>query len=84
MKRMETTALMTRAEIEAAYPDQWVALADVETDELTQVSQARVLCHNADYDLVYEALEAAQPRDGGVLFTGWDMPLPAGVGGYIL
>ena len=81
---METPTLMTRAEIESAYPDEWVALADCELDESYLVSKARVVCHSAEYDLASEALAGTQSTSTGLLFTGWDLPLPAGVGGYIL
>ena len=81
---METPTLMTRAEIESAYPDEWVALADCELDENYLVAKARVLCHGRDHDLVSDALAAAGPRDGGLLFMGWEIPMPAGIGGFIL
>jgi hypothetical protein len=74
---------MTLAEMEAAYPDEWVLIADVDWDEeVDDVRGGRVVFHSADRDTAETRLVQLKLRSAGIFFLG---PLLApGIDGVIL
>ena len=64
---------MTVQEMEAQFNDEWVLIADPETDEHLQVLRGKVICHSKDRDEVYRHLLAVRPPRYATLFTG-EMP----------
>jgi hypothetical protein len=62
--------VLTRAEIEARFPSEWVLLADTQHDEHLRVLGGRVLCHSKDRDEVYDKAVELKPKSGAVLYTG--------------
>ena len=61
---------MTVQEIESQFDDEWVLIADPETDSGLQVLRGNVICHNKDRDEVYRQLLATRPKRYAMLFTG--------------
>ena len=61
---------MTVQEIESQFNDEWVLIADPETDEHLQVLRGKVICHSKDRDEVYRRMVALRLPDYAVLFTG--------------
>lgn len=73
---------MTWAEIAAAYPDEWVLLAETEYEASYAVASARVLAHGDRREPLVEELDRTCPAASGVLFTGREIPVT--VAGFIL
>ncbi len=61
---------MTIQDIEAQFDDEWVLVADPETDERLRVVKGNVICHSKDRDEVYRHLLASRPVRYAMLFTG--------------
>ena len=61
---------MTVQEIETQFDDEWVLIADPETDDHLQVLKGKVVCHSKDRDEVYRHLLASRPVRYAMLFTG--------------
>lgn len=79
---MEATRRMTWAEIAAAYPDEWVLLAETEYEdpiESLEVRRARVLAHGDDHDQVRADLAWQSTGDLAFFFTG-EITMPEGTG----
>lgn len=56
--------LMTLAEIEDRFPDEWLLIDRPEMDEHDRLARGRVVFHGPDRDEVYrKALELPTPRD---------------------
>ncbi len=68
---METE--MTVQDIEAQFDDEWVLIADPETDNDLRVLRGKVICHSKDRDEVYRRMLSLRLPDYAVLFTG-EMP----------
>lgn len=62
--------ILTWAEIQQRFPDEWVALADPEvTDDLT-ILTGRVVYHGKSSEAAYAKLGQCHPRLGAVEFIG--------------
>ena len=61
---------MTIQDIEAQFTDEWILVADPETDAGLHVLKGRVICHSKDRDEVYRYLVAHRPKNSAMLFTG--------------
>ena len=68
--------VMTRAEIEAQFPDEWVLIDEPLKDQYQHVQGGRVLCHSKDRDEVYRQAIALRLARSAVLYTG---TLPEGM-----
>lgn len=68
--------LLTVAEIEARYPDEWVFLSDHELDANWEIIRGRVLAHSKNRDEVDQKAMELRPTHSAFLFTGG---LPEGV-----
>jgi hypothetical protein len=62
--------ILTLAEIEARFADEWVLVGDPQTDDNLEVQSGRVLCHSKDRDEVYRQILTQGPARFAVLFTG--------------
>lgn len=67
---------LTWEEIVERYPDEWVALEDVEDDEFVNIISAVVVEHGSDHDAVWDALSKSKSRQTGITFTGDELPDP--------
>jgi hypothetical protein len=67
----DAVEVLTKAEIEARFKDEWVLLGDPEVDPQTDtVAGGKVLAHSKDRDEVYRQAIALRPRYSAVLYTG--------------
>jgi hypothetical protein len=63
--------LLTIEEIKAKYSDEWVLLADIESDPGPILRRARVVWHSTDRDECWAKVDTIPPpRHIGVLFMG--------------
>ncbi len=62
--------LMTIAEIESQYHDEWVLVGDPETNEDLEVLSGKVLCHSADRNEFDRRMVELKPKRFAILFTG--------------
>lgn len=62
--------VLTRAEIEAQFPGEWVLVGDPQTDYALETQSGKVLCHSKDRDEVYRQAIALRPKHCAVLYTG--------------
>jgi hypothetical protein len=63
--------LMTVAEMEAAYPDEWLLILEPETNEVQQLLRGWVAFHSKDRDEMYrKAIELPAPKRFATLYTG--------------
>lgn len=63
--------VLTREEIEAQFPSEWVLLADPQSDEQLRVLSGRLICHSKDRDEVHrKAIELPAPKRIAVFYTG--------------
>ena len=65
---------MTMAEIEAAFPCEWVLVGDPVRDQQTRLVRGRVLWHSKDRDEVYRKAIESECKHVAYLYTG---PIPA-------
>jgi hypothetical protein len=61
---------LTRAEIEARFPEEWVLVDEPQTDQYLHVLGGTVLCHSKDRDEFDRQSIALRPRSSAVLFLG--------------
>lgn len=62
---------MTIQEIESKFQDEWILVADPETNDALEVLRGNVICHSRDRDEVYRrAIALPKPKHYAVLFTG--------------
>lgn len=61
---------LTTEEIFQRYPEEWVLLADPETDESLRVFGGSVIHHSRDRDEVYAKAVEIRPRRIAFLYTG--------------
>jgi hypothetical protein len=66
--------VMTMAEIEAAFPSEWVLVGDPQLDQYNRVQSGTVLAHSKDRDEVYRKAFAFECKCFAYLYTG---PIPA-------
>jgi len=63
--------LLTIAEIESRFIDEWVLVQDPETNETLDVLGGRVRCHSRNRDDIdRKMMEINPPRRLAILFTG--------------
>jgi hypothetical protein len=62
--------IMTLAEIEKQFLEEWVLLADPFLDEQKKVAGGTVLCHSKDRDEVDHVLLQIRPKHAAFLYTG--------------
>ncbi|MCL4787614.1 MAG: hypothetical protein KJ070_12600 [Verrucomicrobia bacterium] len=63
--------VMTIQEIESKFQDEWILVADPETNDALEVLRGNVICHSRDRDEVYRrAIALPKPKHYAVLFTG--------------
>ena len=62
--------LLTNAEIEARYKNEWILIEDPETNEYLQVVRGKVRCHSKDRDEVYNKAVELRLRRFAFLYTG--------------
>ena len=62
--------LMTIAEIESRFRDEWVLVQDPETNEHLEVVRGRVRCHSRNRDDIDQAMNIQKPpRRFAILFA---------------
>jgi hypothetical protein len=72
--------VLTREQMKASYPDQWLLVTDCELDPSTSLHKGRVVAHSKDRGEVHRALKkhsgnlciyftGSLSRDTGVLFS---------------
>jgi hypothetical protein len=66
--------VLTIAEIESQFPDEWILVVDPHVDEQLEVLSGQVVCHSKDRDEVYRAAVAHQGGDLAILFNGEQPP----------
>ena len=64
------TDVLSRAEIESRFADEWVLIEDPQTNQAHEVQGGKVLCHSKDRDEVYRQAVALRPKHFAVLFLG--------------
>ena len=64
------TEVLTREEIEARFPDQWILVIDADFEPDLEVRSGRVACHSKDRDEVYNKGIELQPKSSAVMLTG--------------
>jgi hypothetical protein len=62
--------IMTIAEMEAAFPSEWVLIGDPQTDQYNRVQSGTVLAHGKDRDEVYRQAIDAKNKLIAVHYTG--------------
>ncbi|MGH7773309.1 MAG: hypothetical protein ACREQA_13870 [Candidatus Binatia bacterium] len=76
---MAKNALLSREQIKAKYPNEWLLLKDCELDASTSLRKGRVLAHSKDREEIHRALRkhsgnlcihftGSLPPDTGVIF----------------
>lgn len=63
------TDILTLAEIEARFPEEWILVDDPVTNEALKVQSGKVLCHSKDRDEVYRLAVALRPKRFAILCT---------------
>jgi hypothetical protein len=72
--------VLTREQMKASYPDQWLLVTDCELDSSTSLHKGRVVAHSKDRGEIHQALKkhsgnlciyftGSLSRDTGVLFS---------------
>jgi hypothetical protein len=62
--------VLTLAEIETQFPDEWVLVENPQTNDALEVQSGRVLAHSKDRDGLYRQTAAMHPARFAVLYTG--------------
>ena len=62
--------VLSLVELRSRYPDEWVLVADPQTDGTLAVQSGRVLAHSKDRDEVYRQAVALRPKRFAVLYLG--------------
>ncbi len=77
---MTKKPLLTKEQMKAKYPDQWLLVTDYELDPATSLRKGRVIAHSKGREDIHRALKGhvgnlcihftgSLPRDTGVLFV---------------
>jgi len=80
---MSKKPMLTKGQMKAHYPDQWLLVTDYEVDSSTSLRKGRVVTHSKDRADIHQALKehsghlcihftGSLPQDTGILF-----PCPA-------
>lgn len=62
--------VLSLAEIESQFPDEWVLVEDPATDASLEVKSGKVRWHGKDRDEGYRKAAELKPRRFAMLFTG--------------
>jgi len=62
--------ILTKAEIEARYPSEWVLIDEPQLDEHEEVLRGKVLFHSPNRDEMYQKAVELRPKSFASLFTG--------------
>jgi hypothetical protein len=62
--------VMTLAEIEAQFPDEWILVIDPDTGPDLEVRTGVVAAHSKDHDEVYRRALELKPKRSAVWFNG--------------
>ena len=62
--------VLSLVELRSRYPNEWVLIADPETDATLTVQSGHVLAHSRDRDEVYRQAVALRPERFAVLYLG--------------
>jgi hypothetical protein len=62
--------VMTRAEIEARFPDEWILVIDPDVGPDLKVRTGVVAAHDKDHDELYRQAIALKPKRSAVWFNG--------------
>ena len=73
MNETMTHKIMTQAEIEAQFDDEWVLVEDPEYDQNNEVVRGKVLFHSKNRDEMYAKAMQLRPKRSASLYTG---PVP--------
>lgn len=76
---MSKKSLLTREQMKARYPNQWLLIVDYELDASTSLRKGRVVAHSGGREDIHRALRehsgnlcvhftGSLPRDTGILF----------------
>lgn len=67
-------AIMSRAELETLYPDEWILMVDPEPGDDTNY-RGQVVAHSSDRAQIHQrAMELPTPRHIAIFFTGPVIP----------
>ncbi len=77
---MARRVVLTKEQMKAKYPNQWLLVTDYEVDASTSLRKGRVVAHSKDREEIHRALKkhlgnlcihftGSLPRDTGVLFS---------------
>jgi hypothetical protein len=61
METAHLNEILTMAEIESRFPDEWVLIQDPQTDEHLEVVSGRVVCHSRNREDINRALQEHEP-----------------------
>lgn len=62
--------VLTMAEIEARYPNEWILIDDPVTDEYLRVKSGRVVLHDSDKEAFDERARSIKIRRSAFIYTG--------------
>jgi hypothetical protein len=62
--------IMTKAEIETNFVDEWILVENPEIDETNEVLRGHVICHSKNRDVIDRELLARRPKHFAILCTG--------------
>lgn len=62
--------VLTLAEIEARYPDEWILVEDPELDEQLEVVRGKVVAHSPDREEFDREIVTLQPQSSAFVYTG--------------
>lgn len=68
--------VMTIQEIEDRFDDEWVLVANPQTDDALHILSGQVVCHSRDRDEVYQKAIELRPHRFAVFFNG-ELPADA-------
>lgn len=66
--------VLSMADMEQKYPNEWVFVVDPETGPDLKVRAGLVVAHGADRDKVYEKVIHLRPKRSAMLFLGNPFP----------
>jgi hypothetical protein len=66
--------ILTRAQIEERFPNEWVMVEDPDLDEQNEVIRGKVISHSPDRLTAYRALFNSKAKRCATLFTGTVAP----------
>ena len=76
MNETLTEKIMTQAEIEAQFENEWILVEDPQFDAKDTLLRGKVLWHSKDRDEVYRKDLELRPHSAAYLFTG---PIPENI-----